>query len=438
MKKALFIACLLVSLLVFAREKKHGIDGIIATRKSGFLNMPQQLLFQELNEKCGLTRIQWGNEKHTQARYASNVIDEDVTFCDFPVVEVVFDFTDKLRLESCKISIYNRGDCGAWSMEQFKSTQQGLAASISKLLKKNQPIQSKRKLNGSNVQQLVWRTSSFDMALRWCMTDEATEYITIQIDERNKIQDLRDDIKTDVKAQELLRQVKKEVGGTRWIDVPMVDQGQKGYCVVAVLERMMKYYNSSIDQHILAQIMASDPSTGTNLEKGMEAVKKNANKLRISVRELDNYADDAFTTVKDLEKFVEDYNRQASKQHSPKLDWKQIQQGGYNVRDVISAVDGDILLGMRAKRRPGQKRFFQTVKDSIDKGIPLLWSVIILPGDLKEQPMASFHLRLINGYNEKTGSVIFTDSWGYGHEQKYMKVDRAWAITMKLYTVKPK
>ena len=438
MRKALLIICMVVSLLAFAKGKGDGLDGIIVARKADFLNMPQKQLFQELNEKCGLTRIQWGNEKHTQARYARNIIDENITFCDFSVVEVVFEFTDRLRLESCKISIYNRGDCGAWSMEQFKSTQQGLAVSISKMLKKNQPVPSKRKLSGSNVQQLVWRTTGFDMALRWCMTDDTTEYINIQIDERNKIQDLREDIKTDVKERELLGQVKKDVSGTRWIDVPMVDQGQKGYCVVAVLERLMKYYNSSIDQHILAQIMASDPSTGTNLEKGMEGVKKNANKLRINVREHDSYADDAFMTVKSLEKFVEDYNRQASKQHSPKLDWKQIQQGGYNVRDVISAVDGDLLLGMRAKRRPGTKRFFQTVKDSIDKGIPLVWSVIILPGDLKEQPMASFHLRLINGYNEKAGSIIYTDSWGYGHEQKYMKVERAWGITMKLYTIKPK
>jgi hypothetical protein len=435
MKKALFIACLLVFLLVFAREKKHGIDGIIATRKSGFLNMPQQLLFQELNEKCGLTRIQWGNEKHTQARYASNVIDEDVTFCDFPVVEVVFDFTDKLRLESCKISIYNRGDCGAWSMEQFKTTQQGLAASISKLLKKNQPIQSKRKLNGSNVQQLVWRTSSFDMALRWCMTDETTEYITIQIDERNKIQDLRDDIKTDVKAQELLRQVKKEVGGTRWIDVPMVDQGQKGYCVVAVLERMMKYYNSSIDQHIIAQLMASDPSHGTDIQSGIAALKSSEHKLKIRIKEL--YANKAFQTVQEFENMLGDYNKAAKKAGQQKIDLQGARNGGMHLVSVLGKVEKETYIRMRQKERPGPERFFITVKDSIDRGVPLMWMVLILPGELREQPMASLHARLINGYNPYTKEIIYTDSWGSGHEKKSMKLEEAWAISNIILNIRP-
>ena len=365
-------------------------------------------------------------------------MDEMITFCGYSVVEVIFDFTDNLHLESCQISIYNRGDCGAWSKAQFESTQKGLAAAIEALTKKRQPILSKRKLNDSKIQQLVWRTSGFDLALRWCATDDATEYITVNIEKRNSIQDLRDEIKTDVKARELMSQVQKEVKGNRWIDVPMVNQGEKWYCVVAVLERLMKYYNSSIDQHILAQIMDADPLLGTDLNRGMEAVKDNANKLRINVKELEHYADASFRTASVFESCVQDYNRLASKHKLKKVDWTRLRDSGYDVRRFIAEADSTLLLEMRAKRRPGPKRFFQSVKESVDKGIPLVWCVIIMPGELREQPSASFHLRLINGYNEKTSEIIYTDSWGYGHEKKSMSTERAWAITTKLFIIRPK
>jgi hypothetical protein len=38
----------------------------------------------------------------------------------------------------------------------------------------------------------------------------------------------------------------------------MVDQGEKGYCVVASVERVLRYYGGTVDQHELAQIANSD------------------------------------------------------------------------------------------------------------------------------------------------------------------------------------
>jgi hypothetical protein len=44
------------------------------------------------------------------------------------------------------------------------------------------------------------------------------------------------------------------VSGDVWLgDVPMVDQGQKGYCVVASAERVMRYYGSKVDENELAR-----------------------------------------------------------------------------------------------------------------------------------------------------------------------------------------
>jgi hypothetical protein len=47
------------------------------------------------------------------------------------------------------------------------------------------------------------------------------------------------------------------------------------------------------------------------------------------------------------------------------------------------------------------------------------------------------HMRVIIGYNSKTQEILYTDSWGRGHELKRMKADDAWTITTTLTTIEP-
>ena len=46
-------------------------------------------------------------------------------------------------------------------------------------------------------------------------------------------------------------------------------------------------------------------------------------------------------------------------------------------------------------------------------------------------------MRLIIGYNDKKNEILYTDSWGAGHELKRMPVDWAWTITHSLMYMKP-
>jgi hypothetical protein len=47
------------------------------------------------------------------------------------------------------------------------------------------------------------------------------------------------------------------------------------------------------------------------------------------------------------------------------------------------------------------------------------------------------HMRLLIGYNSKTQELLYTDSWGKGHELKRMPAGQAWCMTMALYTMAP-
>jgi hypothetical protein len=51
--------------------------------------------------------------------------------------------------------------------------------------------------------------------------------------------------------------------------------------------------------------------------------------------------------------------------------------------------------------------------------------------------MAGGHLRLIIGYNDETDEIIYTDSWGAGHEQKRMKTPTAYGSTTSLRMIRP-
>ena len=76
--------------------------------------------------------------------------------------------------------------------------------------------------------------------------------------------------------------------------------------------------------------------------------------------------------------------------------------------------------------------------DKVDEGIPLLWSLQV--GIIKERgiPQAGGgHMRLIIGYNEESDQLIYTDSWGAGHEFKKMSFPDAFTASMNLITIKP-
>ena len=94
----------------------------------------------------------------------------------------------------------------------------------------------------------------------------------------------------------------------------------------------------------------------------------------------------------------------------------------------------------RAGRELEYKDFEKHVKNYVDDGIPLLWALTL--GRFPEEPAISpqtqgGHMRMIIGYNEDSDHVVFTDSWGAGHEKKRMKMRDAFSATHGLFIMQP-
>ena len=417
---------LLSAIMLFGQE----LDALISSHGSHILGISPNVLLKETN----LKRLTWNNESHTQIRYAKAISQEKFTFDGIQIIEAVFNFPDKNRLASMQISMFNRGDCGDWSKDKFEDVVKRVKRRIAEITKDRNPDLSSRSLGGETTRQMLWRTSGYDTALRWGESNRGPEFITINLEPRNAIQKLSQDIKASVKPNELVRNIRREANGTRWIDVPMVNQGDKGYCMVAVMERLFKYYNSSMDQHIIAQLMEAD-ANGTDLNKAVTALKASEHKLKIKVREI--YANPSFQTRQNFENMLEKYNTAAKKAGKATVDMKEARRVDFQFDFSFAKVNKGTYVKMRQKERPGADRFFITVKDSIDHGIPLMWMVVIFPGDLRQQPKPLFHARLINGYNPNTKEIIYTDTWGPGHERKTMKLSEAWAVSNMILNIRP-
>ena len=228
--------------------------------------------------------------------------------------------------------------------------------------------------------------------------------------------------------------------------VPMVDQGQKGYCSVATAERVLRYYGLDIDEHQVAEAAGTSAEEGTStlaMKNSIEAIGK-----RFRLGTVVCYGDfdkGVEARIAGLVDEVRVYNKAAKKLRKPEIaeNVYMTRQGNtvsYSPRALDEAMDPEVLKEMKVNGAQKSKftKFKKDVHEQILKGIPLFWSVKLgvypEPGLLQD---GGYHMRLIIGYNDKKNEILYTDSWGAGHELKRMPVEWAWTITRCTMYMKP-
>jgi hypothetical protein len=104
---------------------------------------------------------------------------------------------------------------------------------------------------------------------------------------------------------------------------------------------------------------------------------------------------------------------------------------------IYGEMDFQVLKEARTKSKSDLGRFQRTVQSHIDAGIPLLWSVYLMIKESGLPQSGGGHMRLIIGYNNTKQEILFSDSWGAGHELKRISATDAWTITTGLTTLEP-
>ena len=248
-------------------------------------------------------------------------------------------------------------------------------------------------------------------------------------------------------AKKITDNVIRDPRGDVFIDnVPMVDQGQKGYCAVASAERVLRYYGVDVDEHELAESAGTRAEGGTpilGMKQSVEAVGR-----RYKLATVVCYGDfekSAEARIAGICDEVKAYNKAAKKLKKPAItdDMFIYHQGNttyYSYSKVDAAMDAEVLKEMKVNGMQKSKytKFVKDIREQVARGIPLFWSVKLgiypEPGLLQ---VNGSHLRLIIGYNDKKREILYTDSWGAGHELKRMPADWAWTISRCLMYMKP-
>jgi len=366
---------------------------------------------------------------------------EGLTLFSGTVYEVDAEFQGE-KLSGLTVSIYNRGDAGDIEKDQLTTLIQSSYQQLTALTKVQPVTQGQDPANAVKAYGWTWKTPASTYLLEYSFTKEVktrniafrAEFVRLHITPTEKPKSFIAAALASASPQGAfngLSHVKKDASGDVRIEtVPMVDQGDKGYCVVATVERVMRYYGVPVDEHELAELANSSATGGTSTEAMFDSLKKLSQRLRVKIRTVENM------DVRQILDLIKEYNQQARRGHrAPEIP----DQGRVlDVQSIYSAMQPDILREARTHNKAEEDRFQQTVQDHIDQGVPVIWSVIlgIVPEENAQQGIGA-HMRLIIGYNSQKNEILYSDPWGPGHELKRMPAGDAWTITMGLNTIEP-
>jgi Peptidase_C39 like family len=365
-----------------------------------------------------------------------------LTFHKHSLTEAILSFRHG-RLAEARLSYFNRGDSGSLREDQFDELVASITADLSNITGR-QPVERGRDAsNAVKAAGRIWDAAGTRYLLEWSATKGSrvraipfrAEFIRLTI-RPNASMPLPLGA-APATSREIVNRfvgrdhVERSAGGDiKLSDLPMVDQGDKGYCVVASVERVMRYYGATVDQHELAQVANSDAAEGTSTGAMLASLRRLTARFGIKVRSLYDW------NIRDFLKIIDDYNR--ATKHGKLAPEVNIFASAADADAIFAQMKPEIYKEVRMKSTADFGRFQREVQRSIDEGIPLLWSVRL--GIVKEEKIpqaAGGHMRIIFGYNKATGEILYSDSWGSGHEEKRMPWDDAWTITNGLSSLQP-
>ncbi|WP_367873748.1 C39 family peptidase [Luteolibacter sp. Populi] len=241
------------------------------------------------------------------------------------------------------------------------------------------------------------------------LSNEEAEYVSLSIvplsvadgggkTAKVKDADIRKRLKDDV--------VKDEESGDVYLgQIPMVNQGPKGYCVPATFERAMRTVGLEADMYLLAMVGKSQMGGGTSVQTMLEEVRsqvrskgrrtKDENSKELRVRDVKRYIDEGVPvmwTMRSLDEYNDLANSNTTNRQSV-TDWEK------------------------------------WAEEIADKAKTLA---------KQEADEDHRHICMIVGYNEKTNELAVSDSWGPRYERRWVPVGLAnWVSTGGLFMILP-
>ena len=379
-----------------------------------------------------------------------------VMFLGVPVMEARVYFRNR-RVHGVELSLYNKGDAakhgGTMKEGDFNEMIEAVSAKLTDGGKVPQTVRVRVKNDRAKMGHKftrIWPKRVPSAELTWGISGErgaeTIEFARLSLGagEARTGGSARAGGKSSSPAKGaagFVANVKRNDEGDVYVaNVPMVDQGDKGYCSVAAAERVLRYFGQSMDEHEIAQIAGTSAEGGTSTRGMISAVETIGKKCKLGKREVVS----KIGSWGDGEKRLKEYNKAAKRMKKPELnisDYITVHGSTrtFNIGEMEQAMEPKVLKAMSMKDKAGYTKFIKGIREQTARGVPLFWSVKL--GVYPEPGIpqnAGGHMRLIIGYNEEKGEIIYSDTWGAGHERKHMPDDWAWTITHNLFFLNPR
>ncbi|MEM8953432.1 MAG: hypothetical protein AAGD22_04695 [Verrucomicrobiota bacterium] len=247
--------------------------------------------------------------------------------------------------------------------------------------------------------------------LRWdwsghsfLLSQEDREFVSIAI-ETNEFADQKGRIKRVSETADRQRardNVETRSNGDVVIgDIPMVDQGPKGYCAPATAERCMRQLGMAADMYLLAMAGNTGMGGGTSLTTLLDNI---GNDIRRKGKKFDIFTEDE-VDIRKLAKFIDD---------GIPVMWT-----------LFSTPDFNKTANERTKER-------KEVTDWAEWTTRM--QAIADEPALKREQVGS-HVVIIIGYNKETGEIAFSDSWGDKYKERWVTTAEADKVSQNRYYV---
>ena len=367
------------------------------------------------DEKASLVakRLQWRPESETP--YSSSFrryTKADYRFLGARPYSVAAYGDDRGLLARMSLIFSNKGDSfsaagqgedhftegeNATTMEKFEATLEKDAAvlkeSLTKILGEGETLYFGEGNDRRKAIRWDWNGHSF------ILSEEDAEYVGLLIvsveeaENRGRV----DRISDEVMKKRLAGNVAKKDNGDVVIEnIPMVNQGPKGYCVPATFERAMRYQGIPADMYLLAVAGGTRPGGGTNTQRLFEEVESI---VRRKGRRPDDVRVDPLR-MRTLKRYIDE---------GVPIMWQMCSLKKYNS-----------IANQRTRERQG-------ITDWAAYGTRIAEEAKANADEMKAIK-DNFHVCMMIGYNEATNEVAVSDSWGANYAIRWVHIDEAAAV----------
>ena len=183
-------------------------------------------------------------------------------------------------------------------------------------------------------------------------------------------------------------------------NIPMVDQGPKGYCVPATMERILKYYSiPDVDMHKIAAVCKTNVGGGTTISSVMKDFKNVCNTFKLRMAPVNGFTMNSISALVDK---------------GIPVCWTLLSTKPYTERMVANTE--------KRQKEADFDSYISFIKDQ--KKLPKLRD--------------GAHICLIIGYNKKSKELAVSNSWGDSFAISWVRFDDAKTVSHNLFVISPR